>query len=143
MNKSYLKLLFIPLLVLPITGAADGFQSKEMVTEGDPVIVAARVKGRKKSSKKRKKSRRAKRRQVYQKPVSELSVALDMAKNGKYEQASQKLFRLSLSPKYKKQRNRIKYILGMMLFQLKYNQLSAFQFISVLKIGENYFWFLK
>jgi len=56
-----------------------------------------------------------------------------LAKQGNYQEASKKLFKLSFLPKYRKQRDQIRYILGMMLFQMELNQLSAYQFISVIK----------
>lgn len=63
--------------------------------------------------------------------------ALQMAKEGKYQEASIRLFQLSQSPRYRDQRMQIKYILGLMLYQMKLNQVSAFQFISVVKDGNN------
>ncbi len=68
--------------------------------------------------------------------TSPLSIALSNAKSGQYAVAAQQLFRLSLDPRYKKQRVQIRYILGMMLYQMKFYQLSAFQFISVIKTAD-------
>lgn len=67
----------------------------------------------------------------------DLADALTMAKAGKYVEASQRLFQLSYSPRYRDRRMQIKYILGMTLHQLKLNQVSAFQFIGVVKEGNN------
>lgn len=69
--------------------------------------------------------------------ASPLAEALTNAKSGRYSIAAQQLFRLSLDPRYKKQRIQIRYILGMMLYQMKFYQLSAFQFISVIKSGDS------
>ena len=65
--------------------------------------------------------------------------ALTMAKNGRYAEASQRLFQLSYSPRFADRRMQIKYILGMTLQQMKLNQTSAFQFIGVVKEGHNKF----
>ena len=67
----------------------------------------------------------------------DLADALTLAKAGKYVEASQRLFQLSYSPRYRDRRMQIKYILGMTLHQLKLNQVSAFQFIGVVKEGNN------
>ncbi len=50
---------------------------------------------------------------------------------------SQRLFQLSYSPRFRDKRMQIKYILGMTLHQMKLNQVAAFQFIGVVKEGEN------
>lgn len=68
---------------------------------------------------------------------SSLAEALQMAKQGKYKEASMRLFQLSLSPRFRDRRMQIKYILGLMLYQMKLNQVAAFQFISVVKDGNN------
>ncbi|MBX7231194.1 MAG: tetratricopeptide repeat protein [Bdellovibrionales bacterium] len=66
-----------------------------------------------------------------------LNKALQLAKSGKYKEASVRLFQLSLSPRYQSRRMQIKYILGLMLYQMKLNQIAAFQFISVVKDGKS------
>jgi tetratricopeptide (TPR) repeat protein len=63
--------------------------------------------------------------------------ALTLAKGGQYAEASQRLFTLSYSPRFRDKRMQIKYILGMTLHQMKLNQVSAFQFIGVVKEGNN------
>lgn len=68
---------------------------------------------------------------------SELSEALALAKRGRYQEASVKLFQLGMSPRFRDKRMQIKYILGLMLYQMKFNQLSAFQFISVVKQNDS------
>lgn len=70
-------------------------------------------------------------------PAPDLKKALELAKAGKHEEAAMQLFQLSYSPKYREQRMQIRYILGLMLYQLKLNQVAAFQFISVIKEGNN------
>ncbi len=68
---------------------------------------------------------------------SSFAEALAMAKSGKYREASMRLFQLSLSPRFRDRRMQIKYILGLMLYQMRLNQVAAFQFISVIKDGKN------
>jgi hypothetical protein len=68
---------------------------------------------------------------------NELVNALRMAKQKNYKDASMALFRLGYSPKYRSRRMQIKYILGLMLFQMKMNQIAAFQFIQVIKEGRS------
>jgi hypothetical protein len=67
----------------------------------------------------------------------DLADALTLAKTGRYAEASQRLFQLSYSPRFRDKRMQIKYILGMTLHQMKLNQVSAFQFIGVVKEGNN------
>jgi len=69
----------------------------------------------------------------------DLVEALNLAKQGNYTQASQRLFQLSYSPRYAEKRMQIKYILGLTLMQMKLNQVAAFQFIGVVKEGHNKF----
>lgn len=66
-----------------------------------------------------------------------LADALALAKAGKYKEASLRLFQMSFSPQYREQRMQIKYLLGLMLYQMKFNQVAAFQFISVVKDGNS------
>jgi len=68
---------------------------------------------------------------------AELRKAMDLAKQGQYQEASVLLFQLSLSPRYASKRMQIRYLLGLMLYQMKLYQLSAFQFISVIRDGNN------
>lgn len=91
------------------------------------VLVAAR---------KSKKPSRRRSKKVSRSNSSDLSEALRMAKNGQYREASQKLFRLSHSPRYRKKKAQIKYILGLTLYQMKLYQVAAFQFIGVIKMGD-------
>lgn len=67
----------------------------------------------------------------------DLSAALQLAKSNQYQAASIKLFELSHSPRYKDRHIQIKYILGLMLQQMKLDQAAAFQFISVIKQGQS------
>jgi tetratricopeptide (TPR) repeat protein len=66
----------------------------------------------------------------------ELGAALRLAKTGNYPEASVRLFQLGLSPRFATKRNQIRYLLGLMLYQMKLNQVAAFQFISVIRTGD-------
>lgn len=70
-------------------------------------------------------------------PDRDLADALQLAKSGKYPEAARRLFQLSYSPRYRDRRMQIKYILGLTLQQMKLNQVAAFQFIGVIKEGNN------
>ena len=65
--------------------------------------------------------------------------AMRLVRAGQYQQASTRLFQLSLSPKYADRRTQLRYLLGLMLYQMDLNQLSAFQFISVIRDGNSKF----
>jgi tetratricopeptide (TPR) repeat protein len=66
----------------------------------------------------------------------ELQTALNLAKTGDYLGASSRLFVMTRNPKFADQRIRIKYILGLMLFEMKMYQVSAFQFVDVVRSGD-------
>lgn len=68
---------------------------------------------------------------------AELVEALVLARKGDYKNASTRLFGLSLNPRYREKRNQIRYLLGLMLYRMKLNQVATFQFISVAKDGDN------
>lgn len=67
----------------------------------------------------------------------DLTDALTLAKAGRYAEASKRLFQLSYSPRFHDKRMQIKYILGLTLHQMKLHQVAAFQFIGVIKEGNN------
>ena len=62
--------------------------------------------------------------------------ALQLAKKREFQKASEQLYRLSFSSKHKRYRNQINYMLGLMLYQMKFYQLAAFQFVIVIKTGD-------
>jgi tetratricopeptide (TPR) repeat protein len=72
-------------------------------------------------------------------PLSQrqLSEALTMARNGQYDQAAVRLFTLSRRPDLAEERMQIKYILGVCLLELNFNQIAAFQFVDVIRNGNN------
>lgn len=67
----------------------------------------------------------------------ELVDALKAVKAGRFQEASIKLFQLSHNPRFRDRQMQIKYLLGLMLYQMKLPQVAAFQFISVVKEGNN------
>jgi hypothetical protein len=66
---------------------------------------------------------------------SELARALDLAKNQNYQEASKQLFELSRNPKYRSDRDQIRYILGLMLYEMELYQSAGYQFVSVIRQG--------
>ncbi len=68
---------------------------------------------------------------------AELNRAMQLGKEGRYAEASVLLFKLSRSPRLASQRNQIKYLLGLMLFDMKLYQLAAFHFVDVVKEGNS------
>lgn len=67
----------------------------------------------------------------------ELKGALDMARGGNYREASTRLYKLSRDPRFLGQQMQIKYILGLMLYEMKYFQAAAYQFVDVIRVGNN------
>jgi outer membrane protein assembly factor BamD (BamD/ComL family) len=59
-------------------------------------------------------------------PDANFARANKLAANGQYQEASKLLFQMSRSPNYEKNSAQIKYVLGLMLFEMKLNQSSAF-----------------
>ena len=66
-----------------------------------------------------------------------LSEALAMVRNGQYDQAAVRLFALSRKTDLVEERMQIKYILGVCLLELNFNQIAAFQFVDVIRNGNN------
>ncbi|MGE3974898.1 MAG: tetratricopeptide repeat protein [Bdellovibrionales bacterium] len=69
--------------------------------------------------------------------AKELATALDMAKNGSYREASTRLYKLSRDPRFNGQAMQIKYILGLMLYEMRFYQAAAYQFVDVIRVGDN------
>jgi TolA-binding protein len=66
-----------------------------------------------------------------------LNQAIRLARAGQYQAAAASLFTLSRRPELATERMQIRYILGLMLFELKLNQVAAFQFVDVIRDGKN------
>jgi len=67
----------------------------------------------------------------------QLSEALTMVRNAQYDQAATRLFALSRRPDLIEERMQIKYILGVCLLELNFNQIAAFQFVDVIRNGNS------
>lgn len=61
------------------------------------------------------------------------SQARALAKAGKYQEASVLLFQMSRSPRYARESVQIKYVLGLMLQEMKMHQAAAFVFFDVIR----------
>ena len=131
MMRTKLWILVIP-LILTFSVQAESYQPLPK-SEGQQILVAqrkAKRSGTKSKSKRRRKSRKSSSRQ-------ELVQALRLVKRGQFQDASMKLFQLSHSPRFRDRKMQLKYLLGLMLYQMKMPQVAAFQFISVVKDGKN------
>ncbi len=65
----------------------------------------------------------------------QLSQALRLAQSGQYLNAANALFSLGRRTELQADRPQIKYILGLMLMELKLNQVAAFQFVDVIRMN--------
>ncbi len=65
---------------------------------------------------------------------AQLGRALDLAKTGQYQGAASQLFSLARRTDLKSERAQIKYILGIMLMEMKLYQVAAFQFVDVIRM---------
>jgi tetratricopeptide (TPR) repeat protein len=59
--------------------------------------------------------------------------AKQLANSGQFQEASKLLFAMSRNPKYEAESAQIKYVLGLMLFEMKLNQAAAFVLYDVVK----------
>ncbi len=66
-------------------------------------------------------------------PDANFARANKLAANGQYQEASKLLFQMSRSPNYEKNSAQIKYVLGLMLFEMKLNQSSAFVLYDLIR----------
>lgn len=67
----------------------------------------------------------------------QMNQALALARSGQYEQASNALFQLARRAELQAERPQLKYVLGLMLMEMKLNQVAAFQFVDVIRMGNN------
>jgi tetratricopeptide (TPR) repeat protein len=67
----------------------------------------------------------------------QLADALSMVRQGQYQQAAPILHGLSRRPEFESERMQIKYILGVSLMEMKLYQISAFQFVDVIRNGKS------
>lgn len=66
-------------------------------------------------------------------PDPNFARANKLAANGQYQEASKLLFQMSRSPNYIRNSAQIKYVLGLMLFEMKLNQSAAFVFYDLIR----------
>lgn len=73
--------------------------------------------------------------QIMQAPVADPNFmrAKKFAASGQYQDASRLLFQMSRSSQYEKDAAQIKYVLGLMLYELKLNQSAAFVFYDLIR----------
>jgi len=122
------------LLVCTISGAA-GLAAQKVIKKKKTAQVAAKpmrpttasVRGASKPAPIRPVSR------VLTPIETELARALDLAKRGDYANASIRLFNMTRNPRFAEQRMRIKYILGLMFYEMRMYQVAAFQFVDVVR----------
>ena len=62
-----------------------------------------------------------------------MSKAMSLAGSGQYQDASKLLFQMSRSPRYIQHSAQVKYILGLMLFEMRFYQAAAFVFYDVVR----------
>lgn len=65
---------------------------------------------------------------------NQLAGALRSAQSGQYQNAASQLFNLGRRSELEKERPQIKYILGLMLMEMKLSQVAAFQFVDVIRM---------
>lgn len=66
----------------------------------------------------------------------QMSAALGLLKSGQYPQAANSLLSLSRKSALESERSQIKYLLGLSLMEMNLNQVAAFQFVDVIKNGD-------
>ena len=67
---------------------------------------------------------------------NQISAALGLLKAGQYPQAANALLSLSRKTGLESERSQIKYLLGLALMEMNLNQPAAFQFVDVIKNGD-------
>ncbi len=68
---------------------------------------------------------------------NDLRNALALARQGRNAEAAQAFFKLTLNPRYRKYKTRMRYLLGVTLSNMGLHQLAAFQFIAVIQAGSS------
>lgn len=105
--------------------AKSGFKSKSSRS--------SRIKSKSNRTKKMRRSTRSRSAAKY----DELKKALILAKRKRYLEASKLLYILSKSSRFRRERMQIKYILGLMLFEMRLYHTASQYFIDVLKEGKS------
>ncbi len=76
---------------------------------------------------------------IVQQVERNMQQAIAMARDKKYMAAASALFPLTRRPELEKERMQIRYILGLMLLEMKLYQVAAFQFVDVIRDGKSRF----
>lgn len=116
--KNFLKTTIVLSLITCFAGAAPAKKPKKVVKKS-PVQAVRTVKPKPVSE------NSGLKRQLYQ--------ALQLSQSGQYQQAAIQLFSLARRPELINDRAQIKYILGLMLSEMKLYQVAAFQFVDVIR----------
>lgn len=111
----------------PATFVGKAAGSSQLIAQSSATKQRKAKKSRKKRSSRRKSSR------LKKSGDGDLVKAFKLARDGQYQEASLILFRLSHQARYEKEKVKIKYTLGLVLYQMGLNQVSAFQFVNVIK----------
>ncbi len=67
--------------------------------------------------------------------MSQVQKALDQGRSGNYQAAASSLFTLGRRASTTEERAQIKYYLGVVLMEMKLNQVAAFQFVDVIRLN--------
>jgi TolA-binding protein len=65
----------------------------------------------------------------------QLQRAIDLAKSSQYQAAANALYTMGRRSEFQTERAQIKYILGLMLMEMKLNQVAAYQFVDVIRLN--------
>ena len=69
----------------------------------------------------------------------DLQLAIEDVRRGNFAASSYRFFELSLDPRYANRRTQMRYMLGLMFYDMHMYQLAAFQFIDIIRDGNNPF----
>lgn len=70
-------------------------------------------------------------------PAAQLQQVMGLVRAREFDKAAPQLFILSRRPEFVSERMQIKYVLGLTLMELKLYQIAAFQFVDVVRRGDN------
>ncbi len=138
--------LLISLMILPLRAEKstllgdDVFGTKIIQWEKGYEVAKKKIRKKKRTSrsKKVKRARSRKKGKKYSRLFRvHLGKAVRFAKAENYSSASKIFFRLSRNPRYRSERIQLKYLLGLMFYEMGLRQTAAFQFVEVVKAGES------
>lgn len=128
MKKTLLSSL---ILLMSLHGTQALAQQRKVLPQKKGAVTAARPAARPAPA------RPAQRQAPRNAPSNQLSQALALVRAGNYLQAAPQLYSLSRRPEFVTERMQIKYILGVCLMELRLYQVAAFQFVDVVRRGDN------